>query len=249
MTAPVVTAPVVTGPRPPPYRGVVPTYGQFCPVARTAELVCERWMPLVLRELMCGSARFSEIQQGVPLISPTLLSKRLRQLQAAGVVERTSPGRGGTYALTAAGWELYPLIEAMGVWGQRWARSDYGPDELDPGLLMWDLRRMLRPEGLAERPVVVEFRLRNARARRTTYWMVVDDAVELCLVDPGRPVDLCVHADLRALTEVWMGDRTWSQAAGEGLVEVLGPPTLAQRFGGWLGHHPVLGGVRRAEHG
>lgn len=224
----------------------MPTYGQFCPVAKTAELLCERWMPLVLRELMCGSSRFSEVERGVPGISPALLSKRLRQLVAAGVVERTAAGRGGTYALTEAGWELYPLIEAMGVWGQRWVRSDYGPDELDPGFLMWDMRRMLRPEGLAERRTVIEFWIRNAPPRRTTYWLVVDEAVDLCLVDPGQDVDLRVNADLRALTEVWMGDRTMRQARDDGSIELLGPPDLARRFPEWLGHHPVLGGVARA---
>ncbi|UUZ60647.1 winged helix-turn-helix transcriptional regulator [Nocardioides sp. B-3] len=149
----------------------MPTYGQFCPVAKTSELLCERWMPLVLRELMCGSSRFSEIQRGVPLISPALLTKRLRQLTLAGVVERTANGRDITYALTPAGWELYPIIEAMGVWGQRWARSSYGPDELDPSLLMWDIRRMLAPAGLAERPTVIEFRIRGGpRASRATGW-------------------------------------------------------------------------------
>src|ERR1700687_6144918 len=97
-------------------------YGQFCPVAKTSELLCERWVPLIVRELLCGSRRFSEIQRGVPLISPALLSKRLRQLEAAGVIVRGGPGRGADYVLTEAGWELYPIIEAMGVWGQRWAR-------------------------------------------------------------------------------------------------------------------------------
>ena len=225
----------------------MPTYGQFCPVAETAELVCERWMPLVLRELMLGSTRFTELQRGVPLISPALLSKRLRQLTAAGVVTAHGEGRHRTYEMTPAGWELYPVIEAMGVWGQRWARSDYGPDELDPSLLMWDMRRMLRAAGLAERRVVIEFWIRNAPPRKTTYWLVVEDAVDLCLVDPGRDVDLRVNADLRALTEIWMGDRTMAQAAEAGLIELLGPQPLVDRFPGWLGSHPVLGKVARAE--
>lgn len=224
----------------------MPGYGQFCPVAKTAELLCERWMPLVLRELMCGSTRFSEVQRGVPLISPALLAKRLRQLVAAGVVTASGEGRRRTYEVTAAGWELYPVIEAMGVWGQRWARSDYGPDELDPGFLMWDMHRMLQPTGLAEQRTVIEFWIRGGPPRKSTYWLVVDDAVDLCLVDPGQQVDLRVNADLRGLTEVWMGDRTMTQAREAGLVEVLGPPRLAARFADWLGHHPVLGGVARA---
>ena len=151
-------------------------YGQFCPVAKTSELLCERWMTLVLRELMCGSRRFSEIQRGVPLISPALLSKRLKQLEAAGVIDRTPTGHGSDHVLTEAGWELYPIIEAMGVWGQRWARSRYGLDELDPSLLMWDMRRMLQPTGL--RPssspparTVIEIRFRQAPVGKSAYWL------------------------------------------------------------------------------
>lgn len=225
----------------------MPSYAQFCPVAKTSELLCERWMPLILRELMCGSSRFGEIQRGVPLMSPSLLSRRLRQLVAAGVAERRVEGAGPSYALTPAGWELFPIIEAMGVWGQRWARSEYTPEELDPAFLMWDIRRMVSAPGLAAKECVVEFWIRDAFPRRATYWMVVDpESVDLCLVDPGKDVDLRVEAGLRALTQVWMGDRTMAQAIEAGQIALLGPRGLAARFARWLGHHPRLGGVSRA---
>ena len=190
-------------------------YGQFCPVAKTSELFCERWMPLILRELMCGSHRFSEIQRGVPLISPSLLSKR--------------------------------LVEAMGVWGQRWARSRYSADELDPALLMWDARRMLKPDGLRNgQRTVVEFRFRRAPPRKTTYWLVVDDSVDLCLIDPGHPIDLHVNADLRALAEVWMGDRSLPDAMHAGAIELDGPRELLRSFPAWFGQHPVLASIAPA---
>ncbi len=227
----------------------MPGYGQFCPVAKTAEMLCERWTPLVLRELICGSSRFSEIQRGVPLMSPAMLSKRLHSLVRAGVVERTGSGRTVAYHLTAAGHELSPLIEAMGVWGQRWARSEYGPADLDPSLLMWDMHRMLHASGLADNSTVVEFDLRNAPPRKGRYWLVVTDTIDLCLVDPGREVDLRVTADLRALTEVWMGDRSMASACQAGLIELLGPPALVRRFPAWLGHHPTLGHVAAARVG
>jgi len=232
----------------PAYRDDVTSYGQFCPVAKTSELVCERWVPLILRELMCGSTRFGEIQRGVPLVSPALLSKRLRQLVAAGIVHREQEGTFARYTLTEAGWELHPLIEAMGVWGQRWVRSDYGADELDPSFLMWDIRRMVTPAGLSEGQCVVEFRISDGPPRRSTYWLVVDhDVVDLCLVDPGKDVDLQVEAQLRALTQVWMGDRTMEQARRTGEIVLSGPRALASRFPRWLGRHPVLGGVARAD--
>lgn len=222
------------------------SYGQFCPVAKTSELLCERWVPLILRELMCGSERFSEIRRGVPLISTAMLSARLRQLADRGVITRVGEGRGTTYRLTEAGWELYPIIEAMGVWGQRWARSEYTADELDPSLLMWDMRRMLRPGGLDEGRTVVEIRFRAAPPGRSAFWLVVDDSIDLCLVDPGHEVDLRVVAALRSLTEVWMGDRTMRSALDDGSIEMDGRRDLVRRFPGWLGAHPVLGAVESA---
>ena len=166
---------VVTALPCPSYRGEVTTYGQFCPVAKTAEVFCERWVPLILRELMSGSARFGEIQRGVP-------ADLARTPEQAATSAGRGRGRGAHAArigpgipLTPAGWELQPLVEAMGVWGQRWVRSSYGPDELDPSFLMWDIRRMVRPGGLYDGECVIEFRIRAAPPRRSTYWMVVDE--------------------------------------------------------------------------
>jgi DNA-binding HxlR family transcriptional regulator len=218
-------------------------YGQFCPVAKTSELLSERWMALVLRELMTGSSRFGEIRNGLPTISTAMLTKRLRQLESAGVVERSPDA---VYSLTEAGWELFPIIEAMGVWGQRWARSTYGPDDLDPALLMWDMRKMLQPDGLADRRTVVAIHFTRAPRGKSHYWLVVDDTIDLCLVDPGHEVDLWVKADLKALTQVWMGDLTMRQCLADGSIELVGPRALTRRFPEWLGRHPVLGGVAAA---
>ena len=200
-------------------------------------------MPLIVRELLCGSRRFSELQRGVPGISPALLTKRLRQLEAAGVLERTTVGQVPNYAPTPAGWDLYPIIEAMGVWGQRWARSQYTPDELDPAFLMWDMRRMLQPAGLSPPQIVVGFRFTKAPIGKSMYWLVVDESIDLCLIDPGHPVDLWVRADLRGLTEVWMGDRTMHDAIDRGAIKLEGPRPLVRRFPDWLGQHPVLANV------
>jgi DNA-binding HxlR family transcriptional regulator len=217
-------------------------YSQFCPVAKTSEVLCERWAPLIIRELLCGSRRFTEIQRGVPGISPALLSKRLRQLVAAGVISRTSSRGGADYVPTEAGWELYPIIEAMGVWGQRWARSTYSPAELDPSFLMWDIRRMVQP-GLRDTRTVIEFRLSGAPRGKANYWLVDADSIDLCLIDPGYPVDLWVNAQLPALTKVWMGDATMDDCLDAGSIEVHGPRALARRFPTWLGQHPIMAKV------
>lgn len=221
-------------------------YGQFCPVSKAAEVLGPRWALLVVRELVCGSARFGDIQRGVPGCPPATLSKRLKELVAAGVAERVTEGREVTYRLTEAGQELLPIIDALGVWGHRWVRSRYGDDDLDVDLLLWDVRRHLDPAGLGADRAVVALEVRTPAGRRR-YWIVVEGgAVDLCLVDPERSVDVVVDADLRALTQVWMGDATFAGAVRDGTISVAGDRALARRVPGWLGRHPVLGDVAPA---
>src|SRR5215470_9793886 len=135
-------------------------YGQFCPVAKAAEIFCERWTPLILRDLAFGASRFNELQRGVPLASPTLLSLRLKQLEAEGIVERRkSEGRGWTYRLTPAGEELTPIVLALGVWGQKWTRRELAKHELDLGLLLWALERGAKPDAFGSDRTVVQLTL------------------------------------------------------------------------------------------
>ena len=149
-------------------------YGQFCPVSKAAEVLCQRWTPLILRELLVGSTRFNEIRRGVPTCSPALLSKRLKELEMAGVVERTATDAGTGYTLTEAGRELFPLIQGLGEWGQRWVRSDYGPDDLDPGLLLWDVRRFLAPGEFGDRRVVIQLMFPSMAPKQRYFWIVVE---------------------------------------------------------------------------
>jgi DNA-binding HxlR family transcriptional regulator len=221
-------------------------YSQFCPVSKAAEILCQRWTPLILRELLVGSSRFNEIRRGVPTCSPALLSKRLKELELAGVTERSVTDAGPVYSLTEAGLELFPLIHGLGVWGQRWARSDYGPDDLDPGLLLWDVRRYLAPGAFGERRVVIQLTFPSAPARRRYYWVVVEaNGVDLCLTDPGFEVDVAVDADLRTLTQVWMGDARFVDALAEGRITLHGPRELTRRIPDWFGQHPILASVER----
>ena len=122
---------------------IMSSYGQFCPIAKASEVLGERWTHLIIRELGAGSETFNDLRRGMPLISPTLLSSRLKSLEAAGVLARTDTGQGIRYSLTEAGRELKPIILQMGVWGHRWARSKLSPDDLDPSMLMWDIHRTM----------------------------------------------------------------------------------------------------------
>jgi Predicted transcriptional regulators len=215
-------------------------YGQFCPVAKAAEIIAERWTPLVLRELLCGSRRFNDLHRGVPLMSRTLLAGRLEQLEDAGIVRSVprSRGRGRDYQLTAAGEELRPLIECLGEWGQRWARAQVRRGDLDPGLLMWDIHRRVNLEALPPRRVVVRFEFRGvpATVRCPRYWWLVLEqvGVDLCLKDPGFLVDIVIGADLRTLTRVWMGDLLLVEGVRAGLIQIDGPRSLVRAFPTWL---------------
>ena len=211
-------------------------YGQFCTVARGAEVLCERWTPLVVRELLCGSRRFNDLHRGVPRMSTSLLARRLQTLEAAGVVKRTAVGKVWEYSLTDAGEELRPIVMALGHWGARWIGSRLREDELDAGLLMWDIRRFVRLDEFAQRPVVIHFQLPDAREGERSWWLVVEEGVaDLCRDDPGREVTMVVVASLRALTEIWSGDLTPAEALASGGVQVDGDRRDAQRLWRMLG--------------
>lgn len=145
----------------------MPDYGQFCTVARGAEVLGELWTPLVIRELLCGSRRFNEIRRGVPRMSQTLLTKRLRKLEELGIVLRKRCEAGWEYQLTQAGEELRPLVVGLGHWGARWIGSRLKQDQMDAGFLMWDIRRFARIEEFpSDRRVVIQFHFTDAPARR-----------------------------------------------------------------------------------
>jgi DNA-binding HxlR family transcriptional regulator len=225
------------------------TYGQFCPVAQALEIVGERWTLLIVRELLCGNYRFNEILNGVPLMSRSLLAQRLKTLEAAGVIERgpRPDGDGFEYRVTAAGRELEPVVFGLGNWGQRWARSKLDGKDLDPVLLMWDLRRNLDPGRLPEQLTIVMFWFRDLPSKRSRYWLRVErPEVELCLTNPGGEVELTVETTLRTMVEVWMGDRSAHEAVHTGAIELQGPTRLARGFPNWLLLSPFAK-VRRPE--
>jgi DNA-binding HxlR family transcriptional regulator len=214
-------------------------FGQFCPVAVACEVFAERWTPLLVRELLAGSKHFNEIHRGVPLMSRALLVRRLHQLEEAGVVVRDqAPGeRGHHYALTPAGEEFRPVLEALGCWGQRWTVR-VQRDNLDAGFLMWNVRRRIDRERLPEQRVVVCFRFsgvpRTCRGPHTFWLMLEKAAVEICVEDPGVDVDLVVDADLAVMTSVWLGDMPFDEALRSRGVRLSGPRRLTGAFPGWL---------------
>lgn len=211
------------------------TYGQFCPLAQATQLLCERWTLLIIREFIAGGTRFSDIQKGVPLMSPTLLSQRLKQLVQSGVLERKGKRGNYSYHLSPSGIELKPVIELLGAWGHRWARSNLNQDDLDAGLLMWDMRRSVDPSVFPSHRVVVQFEYPDAPQGSRDWWLVSENnEIDLCLNDNGYDVDVLIKCSLKTMTRVWTCQQEFRNAVNKGEIKVMGDPKLTSNLQEWL---------------
>lgn len=215
-------------------------YGQFCPVAVACEVFAERWTPLILREMFCGSRRFNDLRRGMPLISRTLLAQRLQTLEESGVIQSVPlpRGRGREYRLTKAGEEFRAVIDRLGEWGQRWIHGKVSKDNLDAQLLMWDIHRRIDLDRLPTERVVARFDFRGIpvsyRGPRTTWLVLQRPEVDVCLKDPGFGTDIVVSADLKAITKVWLGDLRFDEALRSRAIVIEGPRKWVLALPGWL---------------
>lgn len=217
-------------------------YGQFCPIAKAAEIFCERWTALVIRNLGAGAERFSDIHRGVPHMSATLLTRRLRQLEAEGLVERrrNATGRTWTYHLTDAGAEFLPLVGALGVWGQRWTRRELMEGELDLGLLVWGLEHSVDPMAFGPQRRVVRLDVSDQPECKRFYWFVCKEGkLDICVSDPGGETDLFLSAPLDDLIRVYRGDVSLVAAIDDGRLVVDGAPKLMRRLPRWFNFDTV----------
>src|ERR1700688_2214920 len=211
------------------------SYGQYCPLAKGAEVFAERWTPLILRELLRGRKTFNDLDRGGPRMSRSLLSNRLKKLEACCVLERRLKSTGTYYELTPAGRELGPVVTELGTWAQRWYRSTFRGAELDVGVLMWDIRCTVDAEALPAIRTIVQFIFSDLPASSRTWWLVnLDGEVDLCPLDPGAEPELQICTTLRTMTRVWMGDLAIGAAQRSGAVTVLGPHDLRRCLGSWL---------------
>lgn len=211
-------------------------YGQFCPIAKATEVIGERWTILVVRELAAGSQSFNDLRKGLPLMSPTLLSARLKALEQSGIVERTSRDKHVSYVLTDAGDELTRIIWQLGTWGHRWVRSDLGSDDLDPSLLIWDIHRTINTDFFRARRTVIQFEFTDYTSKMRYWWLVISpDNVDVCYKDPGYDADLVITTDLKTLTAAWMGDTTIMKAIREKSITLSGSGHLKKNIAVWLG--------------
>lgn len=210
------------------------SYGQFCSFARSLDLLGERWTLLVVRELLNGSTRFNDLRRGIPRVSKTMLSARLKELSDAGVVSRSEGDDGPVYRLTRSGEELFAVVRELGTWGQRWLPRTLPTEELDEDALLWDIRRRVRAEELPVAPVVAVFELVEPQGRtRVRYLMLRRSEVSLCSANQGFPEVLRVRTSLRTLTAWWRGDLSLTAARSEGMT-VQGQREWVRAFPRWF---------------
>lgn len=212
-------------------------YGQFCPISKAAEVLGERWTLLLVRELLLGSKRFNELQRGLTKMSPSLLTKRLKELEEANLLARIkiSGQKGYEYHLTSSGRELFPLIIEMAKWGMKWVQDNIAEDELDIELLMLDIQRSLKIDKLPGKKVIVKFHITDT-TELSDWWVIVDNKnVDLCTDSPGDDADLYITGDAQSLIQTWMGDMDWRQAQKSNKVKVMGSEFLKKEMQNWLG--------------
>ena len=240
--------------------GAVRTYGQYCPIARGAEIFAERWTPLIIRNLYLGCGSFSEILEGAPGLSRTLLSDRLKQLERLGVVTSAPKpdGRGHHYALTCAGHDLFTVCQSLGEWGARWL--EIAPENLDPFVALWSMCHALLRDRLPDRRVVIRFdflagrplfavarsatcppkraaqrwKVATGRPRGERYWLLIElGDTEICKTNPGLDEDLYITAEAEAFIKWHAGQLTWAQATRDGRIQLDGSPSLVRAFPSW----------------
>lgn len=217
-------------------------YGQYCPITRAVEVLGERWSVLIVRDLLCGSTRFNDLARGNPGLSRSLLSKRLRQLERAGVVDHIDD----EYLLTPAGEDLRSVVFALGEWAARWQFDEPRQSELDPKLLMWWVHGRLDFSHLPDRRLVLEFRFRDQAER---FWILKDSqGPSICTHDPGFGIDATIESDLSTMYQVWLGKVALRSAMRDDRVNVHGTPAVVRRLPSVLELSPIASTVAAIGH-
>lgn len=211
------------------------SYGEYCPIAMGAEVLGDRWTPLVLRELICGSERFSDISRGIPRMSRTLLAQRLKQMERVGIVERRP---GPTYHLTASGRDLEAVVFGLGDWAMQWLFGDPAKEHFDGAHLLWRVRQRIVTEELPPRRVVLRFDFPGAHRGRTIWLLLDPTGSSVCERDEGFDVDLHVTADIEEFMRIWAGRSTWAAATAAGKLRLEGRRDLVRAFPRWFALSP-----------
>lgn len=217
--------------------------GSLCPAIASADILGDKWTLLLLREMFLGTSRFGRFQKAIPRMSPSILSKRLKMLEAAQIICRKSAaaGQAAEYKLTRSGRELGPIIENMAIWGMRWRKRSIAAQDCDVGGFMWDFHRTLNTKGLPDGETVMLVHISD-RTDLNTWWVIINEhVVDLCPADPGHEVDIYITAPLEDLIALWLGDVTVRQAMDAKSIFVEGPRHLVASAQDWMAQSPLVG--------
>ncbi|GAB1266668.1 winged helix-turn-helix transcriptional regulator [Aurantivibrio infirmus] len=211
-------------------------YGQFCPIAKAAEILGDKWSLLIVRELLMGGNRFNVLQRGLGGISPTILTKRLNDFAAQGILikKKIQGQKGYEYFLTECGKELLPLVKEFGTWGMRWARDGMPESDLDAELLIMYLERSIVTDKLIGNESVIRFQFTDLEDIKTWWLVIKGDEVDACISDPGKDIDVYITTDLRTMIELWMGDLSYSSAIADKKFTIVGPTALTKNISSWM---------------
>ncbi|MDW3094752.1 MAG: helix-turn-helix domain-containing protein [Gammaproteobacteria bacterium] len=213
-------------------------YCQFCPVAKAAEILCEKWVILVLRELMMGSTRFGQLRCGLPRISPSILSRRLKSLEEQGIILRSKKLKANNYEyfLTQSGEELRPIVLGFGAWGHKWAKNKITTEDLDAGFLLWDMRRRLNIDYFNNQRAVINIEFYDQDNRDRYWWIVIDNnEIDLCFEDTGHEPDIVIITTLKTMTNIWLGYEKLTTMIRNGKMKILGSKTHVKNISEWIG--------------
>ncbi|MBV7264560.1 helix-turn-helix transcriptional regulator [Erythrobacter sp. WH131] len=215
-----------------------PGYGQYCPLSMAAEILCTRWTMLVMRELVFGYTSFNDISRGVPRMSRSLLSSRLKELANSGIVKKTkSPTHNHTkYTLTPAGDALSKVVFSMADWAQEWLRIEPALEDFDSDHLMWNIRHKAKPHPELPNPFIVHFFLHDQTKKRQDSWLIFEgDQVDLCIIDRDFDVDMQISVTAKTLARIYLGRSELDDAIATGELEVLGDEKYAKLLPELLG--------------
>lgn len=215
-------------------------YGQFCPIAKASEIIGEKWTILIIREILMGGSRFSDLQRGLGTVSPTLLTRRLGELETAGMIfrKKIQGRRGYEYFPTERCKELLPILLELGNWGMRWARANLVAKDYDVELLMLYLQRSIVPENLPGAETVIRFAFTDLK-ESSNWWIVVrQEDVDICDKDPGKDVDIYFTTTVHTMVDLWMSRTTYRKAIADDSIEIIGPAGLARDVAAWLHNSP-----------
>jgi DNA-binding HxlR family transcriptional regulator len=211
-------------------------FGQFCPIAKATEILGEKWTILIVRELLMGSTRFNELQRGLSMISPAVLSKRLTTLVGYELVikRKLSGQKGYEYLPTKACEELLPILVDLGNWGMRWTRTHLTNQDFDADFLMLYLQRSIKPDMLPGKKSLLKFHFTDIK-QQPDWWIIVNGTeIDICTIDPAQEVDVYFSSSIKCLSDIWMGETTYRKEINAGNLKLVGQTMLTKNVTKWM---------------